>query len=418
MKWLRILCGFLAACLVCSVAMADNSQAPSEIKVGILHASSGTYASISMPVYKGFKLWAKKVNADGGVYVKPFNKKIPIKIITYDDQSSTSTATTLYSRLIEKDKVDILVADSGSVLTSVAVPIAKHHKMLLFDQTGTSRKFFSADNSYIVQLDDPVTSGWPVPLVGFLKDVAVKHGIHRVAILYSTNDFTGPQAQSLHKRLNQLDKDKLKVVYFHGVPTSTSSYTVLLHKIKAKNPDALIQLGYPDNGIAFLRDLQSSGMNFPMIFAIYPGLELDLLEKNDGKDALRNVFTFVTAIGLNYKPDVGMNMSDFIDAYHKAYGENSDAGFNSVAGYNTGLIIQKALETTKSMKQLDLRKAVFGLSGNLTTLNGHFKMNKKGAQIGELFAIGQVQSSDGGIKLVPVYPSENARGKPVWSSGK
>src|ERR1700685_140090 len=117
-----------------------------------------------MPVYDGLKLWVDQKNADGSVLVKAFNKKIPIRLIDYDDQSSTATAATLYNQLITQDKVDILLADSGSVLTSVAVPIARDHKMLLFNPTGTGANFFTPDNPYIVLMSDPVSSIWPKPL--------------------------------------------------------------------------------------------------------------------------------------------------------------------------------------------------------------------------------------------------------------
>ena len=118
--------------------------APAEIKIGTLYADSGTFAAISMPVYRGLKLWVDQTNAEGGVFVKPYNKKIPIKLIAYDDQSNTATAATLYNQLITQDKADVLVSDFGSVLTSVAVPIAKNNKMLLFDPTGTGASFFTA----------------------------------------------------------------------------------------------------------------------------------------------------------------------------------------------------------------------------------------------------------------------------------
>src|ERR1700744_3538408 len=127
-------------------APAFAVDAPAEIKIGTLYASSGRYASISMPVFSALKLWIDQKNADGGAYVKAFDKKIPLKLVAYDDQSSTATAATLYNQLITQDKVDILIADSGSVLTSVAVPIARDHKMLLIDQTGTGANFFSPDN--------------------------------------------------------------------------------------------------------------------------------------------------------------------------------------------------------------------------------------------------------------------------------
>jgi branched-chain amino acid transport system substrate-binding protein len=134
--------GAFAGLAALAYATAPQAQeVPSEIKIGTLYASSGRYASISMPVHYGLKLWIDQKNAEGGMYVKAYDKKLPIKLIAYDDQSNTATAATLYNQLITQDKVDLLVADSGSVLTSVAVPIARDRKMFLFDQTGTGAAF-------------------------------------------------------------------------------------------------------------------------------------------------------------------------------------------------------------------------------------------------------------------------------------
>lgn len=399
---------------VTAIPALAAASAPPVIKVGTLYASSGPFAAISMPVYKGLKLWVKDVNAAGGVYVKPYHKKIPVKLVSYNDQSSTSTAATLYNRLLTKNKVHILVSDSGSVLTSVAVPIAQEHKMLLFDQTGTGSKFFSSSNRYIVALDDPVSSLWPKWLAEFLKKVAIKHHIHKVAILFSTNDFTGSQATALKGFLSAADSG-VKVVYYHGVPTSTSSYLVLIHRIAADHPDALLELGYPDNDIAFLRDLQSSGLSFPLVFSIYPGLEKELMQKNVGKAGMLGDITYVPATSLNYKVNYGIRMPKFKQEYRKAYGKNVDVGFNAVAGYNTGLLIQKTLATTNSMKQLAFRKAIFNVSGKLHTLDGLFKLNKDGAQIGELTPIGQIQPKGKGLALVPVYPRNLAQGRTHWA---
>src|SRR5258708_15887658 len=137
------------AALAAAVTLAGSAfaaDAPTEIKIGTLYASSGRYASISMPVYSALKLWVEQKNADGGVYVKAFDKKLPVKLVSYDDQSNTATPSTLYNQLVTQDKVDLLVADSGSVLTAPAVAIARDRKMFLFDQTGTGASFFSKDN--------------------------------------------------------------------------------------------------------------------------------------------------------------------------------------------------------------------------------------------------------------------------------
>src|SRR5665213_3420149 len=99
---------------------AVAADVPAEIKSATLYASAGRYASIAMPVYSALKLWADQKNAEDGAYVKAFDKKIPIKLVAYDDQSNTATASTLYNQLVTQDKVDLLVADSGSVLTAPA----------------------------------------------------------------------------------------------------------------------------------------------------------------------------------------------------------------------------------------------------------------------------------------------------------
>jgi branched-chain amino acid transport system substrate-binding protein len=396
-------------------ATAQAADAPAEIKLGTLYASSGRYASISLPVHYGLKLWIDQKNAEGGVYVKAFDKKIPLKLIAYDDQSNTATAATLYNQLITQDKVDILIADSGSVLTSVAVPIARDHKMLLIDQTGTGANFFTPDNPYIALMADPVSTIWPKPLADFLTHDGPSLGIKRVAMLYATNDFTGTQANAIRKFIKEANSG-VEIVFDEGIPTETSNYTVLLNNIRASNPDAVIHLGYASNDIAFLRNVQDSGIKFKFLFCIYPGLETELLEKNVGNKGLAYVFTYVPPSEISYTTNFGMSLKDYSAEWHKKYANtNVEFGFNSVAGYTTALVLEKTLATATSLDQLELRKAIFSLSGNLKTLDGTFELDATGAQIGEITPLGQfVAGEDDHLKLVTVWPHEFANGKPIY----
>ncbi len=405
----------MAAVLAATAAVsAQAADAPAEIKLGTLYASSGRYASISLPVHNGLKLWIDQMNADGGAYVKAFDKKIPLKLIAYDDQSNTATAATLYNQLITQDKVDVLISDSGSVLTSVAVPIARDHKMFLFDQTGTGATFFTPDNPYIALMSDPVSTIWPKPLADFLTHDGPGLGIKRVAMLYATNDFTGTQANAVRKFIKESNSG-VELVFDEGVPTETSSYTVLLNNIRAANPDAVVHLGYASNDIAFLRNVQDSGIKFKFLFAIYPGLETELLEKNVGEKGLSYVFTYVPSSEISYETNFGMSLKDYSAAWHKKYADSKvEFGFNSVAGYTTGLVLEKTLATAASLDQLELRKAVFALSGNLKTLDGTFELDPNGAQIGEITPLGQFLPGSDGQKLVTVWPHEVANGKPVY----
>jgi branched-chain amino acid transport system substrate-binding protein len=404
----------LAAAAVLA-GQAFAAEAPAEIKIGTLYASSGRYASISMPVHSALKLWVEQKNAEGGAYIKAFEKKIPIKLVAYDDQSNTATASSLYNQLITQDKVDLLVAASGSVLTAPAVAIARDHKMFLFDQTGTGASFFSKDNPYIALMADPVSTIWPKPVADFITHDGPALGIKKIAILYSTNEFTGTQANAFRKFVKESGAP-IEIVYDQGIPTETTNYTVIINNINNTSPDAVIHLGYAPNDIAFLRNLQDVGIKFKMLFCIYPGLETELLEKNVGVKGLEHVFTYVPPSEIEYPVNFGMNMKDYKAAWDKKYSDGKvEFGFNAVAGYTTGLVIEKTLSVATSLDQMELRRAVFSLSGQLKTLDGTFALDETGGQIGELTPLGQLAIDDHGhLKFVSIYPHETATGKPVY----
>ncbi|OBS09334.1 ABC transporter substrate-binding protein [Acidihalobacter prosperus] len=385
---------------------ASAAASPHEIKIGTLYAGSGPFASSSQPQYAGLKYWVDEMNAQGGVYVKAYRKRIPVKLIAYDDQSQTGLAGTLYNQLLTRDRVNLLVADFGSVLTSVAVPLARIHRTLLFDVTGTSAKFFTPGNPYIVLTSLPTSGVWPTTLA---EDLIHNHP-GRVAVLYSTNDFDESQAATLKRKLEAAGQ---KPVFYRGAPSNTSSYGVLLHAIAATRPDSVIELGYPNNDIAFLQDIKASGMHFKRVFTIFPGQLLSLMEKNVGADSLAWTYTYPTPPLLRYnKVNYGPGIDAFSKAYAKATGH--EVNFLAVAGYNAGLVIQKTLDEAGSLKQTELRHAIAGFSGNLDTLDGHFRINEMGAQIGETLPVGQLQPRDGKIEVKVVYPHDLATGKAVY----
>lgn len=368
------------------------------IKVGTLYASSGQFSTSSMGEYEGLKFWAHEANAHGGVYVKATGKKEKIKIIAYNDQSSTQTATTQYTQLIDQDHVNMLVSDFGSVLTSVAVPIAQENNMLLFDQSGSGTTFFDKGDPDIVLTSIQASSLWPDSLSSYI----LNHNVKRVAIIYGSNDFTEAQNTTL---VNNLKAGGITPVYDHPVPTSTTNFSALLNSVAAKNPDMVIELGYDTNDIPFLQAVEASKYKFPKVFTIFPGQESALFEKDLGVKNLAGTYTYAappltTIKGVNY----GLTLSQFASKF-ESYERTNSIDFLDIAGYNTGLILQKTLATATSLKQSALRQAVNTFSGKITTVEGTFKINTKtGAQEGLPFPIGKWE--DNGGKLgIHIYES-------------
>ena len=399
-----------AAALVVVVGLfgpTSAGAAPKEITVGTLYASQGPFALSSMPQYQGLQFWADQVNKGGGVMVKAYGMKIPVKVVAYNDNSTTATASTLYNQLITQDKVDILVSDFGSVLTSVAVPIARNNKMLLFDPTGTGASFFTADNPYLVLTSLPSSGIWPTSLADFLLD----RKIARIAVIYAANDFDQSQAETLRNRLHG---GGVTPISYQAVATDTRDYGVILRNIASQNPDAVLEFGYAPNDIAFLQGIQGGGYHFKMVFTVFPGQQFSIIDKAVGDDGLQQTYTYPTPplYGFN-KVDYGMGMDDFVKAFEAA--ENvANVNFLNIAGYNAGLVIQRALETSASLRQEDLRAAV-GRFWRLNTLDGAFKIDSTtGAQVGELLPVAQFQPSGDAMKPVIVYPGNLATGKAIY----
>ena len=297
----------------------------------------GAIASISMPVYSALKLWADQKNADGGVYVKAFDKKIPVKLVAYDDQSNTATASTLYNQLITQDKVDLLVADSGSVLTAPAVAIARDHKMFLFDQTGTGASFFSKDNPYIALMADPVSTIWPKPVADFVitgrpgarnqegRNSLFDQRIHRNA---------GQRLPQIRQGVRRADRDRLR--------SGRSDRDHQLHRHHQQHQQHPARCGDPfrlraERHRVPAQRRRMSASSSRCCSAIYAGLETELLEKNVGDKGLEHVFTYVPPSELDYPVNFGMNMKDYKAAWDKKYPDGKiEFGFNAVAGYTTG----------------------------------------------------------------------------------
>ena len=94
-------------------------------------------------------------------------------------------------------------------------------------------------------------------------------------------------------------------------------------------------------------------------------------------------------------------MNAFSEAFQKS--THSAPNFLDVAGYNAGLVIQKALENTTGLGQLQLRKTLYTFSGKMFTLDGLFKLSPTGAQIGETLPVAQLVKSGNGLKVKVVY---------------
>jgi branched-chain amino acid transport system substrate-binding protein len=372
-----------------------------EITIGTLYSGSGSFAASSGPEFAGLKYWISQVNAAGGVYVRAAGRTEKVKLVAYDDQSSPTTASTLYNQLITQDHVNILVSDFGSVLTAPAVTIAEEHKQLLFDPSGSGASLFTAANPYIVLTSLPTSAVWPAPLADFL----ISRKISRVAIIYDANDFDQSQEQTLAA---QLTRAGVTPVFNKSVPTTATDYAALIQSVRQAQPQAVLEFGYQNNDIDFLNDLRSAGAHFPMVFTAFPGQLTQLLQQNVGTAGLAYTFTYGFPPEIAYSHvTVGMTTKQFVSGFQAA--SHSAVNFLDIAGYTAGLTIQAALQHATTLSQLGLRSGLSQVSGTMSTIEGKFKIDSTGAQLGETLPVAQVMPRGGGTAVEVVYPPGKAQ---------
>jgi branched-chain amino acid transport system substrate-binding protein len=115
----------------------DKDKDKDKIVVGMSRPLSGPLAQIGDSAFKPvYETWVEQVNAEGGIQVEEYGKKLPIELIIYDDKSDVGTMTRLTEKLIVEDKVDFLWPACGTAFIFAQAPIANKHGYVLVTAEG------------------------------------------------------------------------------------------------------------------------------------------------------------------------------------------------------------------------------------------------------------------------------------------
>src|ERR1700704_6473131 len=108
----------LAAAVVLAAAWTAQAQAPAgdPIRIGYGIAMTGGLAPNGKSALLAQKIWEDDVNAKGGLLGRP------VKLLVYDDQSSPAQVPGIYSKLIDVDKVTLVVSGYASTQIAAALP--------------------------------------------------------------------------------------------------------------------------------------------------------------------------------------------------------------------------------------------------------------------------------------------------------
>src|SRR3954447_24062922 len=111
-QWLSGVAVTAAALIGSSFAGSSFAQQQQPVKIGIGISQTGTLGGGGQAALLALRMWVDDVNTKGGL----FRRKGALS--HYDGQSSASTTPGIYTKLLDVDKVDLLIAPCGTVPTA------------------------------------------------------------------------------------------------------------------------------------------------------------------------------------------------------------------------------------------------------------------------------------------------------------
>jgi branched-chain amino acid transport system substrate-binding protein len=122
----------IAALLAAIVPAPAAAQTGEPIKIGYSMALTGGLAANGRSALLAQKIWEEDTNARGGLLGHP------VKLIYYDDQTNPATVPGIYTKLLDIDKVDLIIGPYGTNLLSPAMPIAMQRKKVFIGLLGAA----------------------------------------------------------------------------------------------------------------------------------------------------------------------------------------------------------------------------------------------------------------------------------------
>jgi branched-chain amino acid transport system substrate-binding protein len=323
-----------------------TAPAPSgpPIKVGGTLGLTGVYSGPSAGYKATYEYWAKGVNASGGLLGRP------VQVVIYDDESTPATAATLYQRLINQDKVDLLLAPYTTAVSSTIIPIAEQNKMVVwnggFVNTAIFKKSPWVVTSY-AHLEKDYTRG-VYDMIATMTDKPTK-----VAIVTEQNPFAlgirnGYEGDGGALKLAQ-DRG-LQVVLNEEYAPNTTDFSSLIQR--AKGADLFFALSLP-NPAGLIAKAVNDAKYKPKVYCSCASEVTSLANWAD----LGAAGVGVISVTSGWPTDKTPGIQELFDALKQSQGYKQLPNY-AVVGMAILEIMQQAVEGTKGLDQTQLREYV------------------------------------------------------------
>jgi len=388
---------------------ASGSSAP--ITIGASLSLTGDFSADGQAFQKGYNLWAKDVNAAGGIMGRQ------VKITVLDDKSDPNQVVTNYQTLINTDHVDLTFGPFSSLLTTPASQVAARNGYAFIEGAGGAPSVFDSQsnqadhNTFDVSL--PVADSL-MPFVNYVASLGSAADKKLTAAFPMADDpLTTPPVQLAESKLKALG---VTVTYNKIFPEETSSYKPAADQVANAKPDIVV-LGSADVPTvqAFMQEFAQVRYT-PKMFIAAAG--------PDQGAAFTKAVGAGNAAGMMvpngwYPGFTNAASQKMVQEYVAQYGGTaSDVNADVAEAYSVGQVTQQAITAVGSV---DNAKIISYLHSGVTlqTVQGTVKFDSLGENTTAIAFVFQWQKT--GTQFVQVLPTAASGSvailatKPAWT---
>jgi branched-chain amino acid transport system substrate-binding protein len=337
-SFIRTMFGVAAVAVAAALPLAAV-HAADPVKVGFSMNLTGGGAAVGKQIIVALELWRDDVNAKGGLLGRP------VELVYYDDQSNPANVPGIYAKLLDIDKVDLLVGPYSTNMVAPAIPVLMQRNMTTVAILANAANSEFHYNHYFV-----MNPSGPEPKkaysTGFFELAAAQTPKPQtVAILgadaeYGKNATDGARENAQHYGF--------KVVYDKAYPPATTDFAPIMRAVQATNPDLVYAAAYPPDTLGIVRAAHEVGLNVKIFGGTYVGLLATTIKTQLGP-LMNGMVAYIP-----YLPVKGLS-TPATDALLKRYQAQAAAkGIDPLGytfpplGYAAGEVLAEAVAATKS----------------------------------------------------------------------
>jgi branched-chain amino acid transport system substrate-binding protein len=259
--------------LTASIDAPAHAQSGEPIKIGFGMALTGSLAANGKQALLGMQIWEEETNAKGGLLGRP------VKLIYYDDQSTSSTIPGIYTKLLEVDKVDLVISGYATNMVAPTIPVVMRKGKVLIglfaldaNQEFKYPKYFS------------VLPTGPKPKESFSEgffQVAAAQNPKPMTVAIAAEDAEFSNNCGEGARANAKTYG-FKIVYDKSFPLNSPDLTPVARALQAANADLVVICTYPLSSVNMVLAANEIGLKPKMFGAGMVGLQATVFKNKLG----------------------------------------------------------------------------------------------------------------------------------------